>query len=61
MGVGSILQCKKIILLANGKAKQDAVYGSSNGIVTTMVPGSLLQLHRDVTFFVDKDAAAKLS
>lgn len=61
MGVGSILRSKRIILLANGSSKKDAIYGTTNGIVTTEVPGSLLQLHQDVVLFLDKEAAAKVS
>lgn len=60
MGVGSILRSKEIILLASGKSKQDAIYGTTNGVVTLDLPASLLQLHRDVTLFLDEEAAAKI-
>jgi len=61
MGVGSILRAREIILLASGKNKKEAVYGSANGLVTTEIPGSLLQLHNEVTFFLDTEAASKIS
>lgn len=60
MGVGSILRCKEIILLASGKSKEDAIDGTTNGVVTTDLPASLLQLHSDVTLFLDDEAAAKV-
>ena len=60
MGVGSILRSRNIILLASGTNKKEAVYGSMSGLVTTEIPGSLLQLHNEVTFFLDTEAAAKI-
>lgn len=49
MGMMSIMQAKKILLIANGKNKKDIVEKSFNGPITPYVPASILQLHPDVT------------
>lgn len=59
MGVGSIFKAKKIILIATGAAKANAVNAMVNGPVDPNCPASILQLHNDVTIFCD-DAAAGL-
>jgi glucosamine-6-phosphate deaminase len=59
MGMSSIMGSKKILLLASGENKAEAIKNTINGKITTEVPSSLLQLHPDVTIVVDK-AAAKL-
>jgi len=60
MGVGTILEAKEIMLLANGKGKAAAVAGALEGPVTSMNTASALQLHPHVSFFVDNDAASEL-
>lgn len=60
MGIKTIMMSKKIVLLASGKNKADAIYGLVNGPITPKLPASILQLHRDVTIIVDKDAGSKL-
>lgn len=60
MGVQSILRAKKIILLAFGEDKAEAVQRSISGQISTDVPASILQVHPDVTFVLDKLAAALL-
>jgi len=60
MGVGSIMAAEKIILLASGESKAEAISEMCSGKVTTRVPASLLQLHREVTVFVDREAASLL-
>lgn len=60
MGIGSIMQSKKILLMAFGTDKADAIKDMINGSVTTDVPASVLQNHADVTVIVDEDAASKL-
>ena len=49
MGMMSIMQAKKILLVANGKNKYDILMASINGPVDPKVPASILQLHPDVT------------
>jgi glucosamine-6-phosphate deaminase len=61
MGVGTILYAAEIVLMATGPAKGTAIQAAVEGPVTTTVPASLLQLHRDVTVMVDADAAALLT
>lgn len=57
MGVKTILSAKKIILLASGESKADAIAKTIKGKITSQVPASILQLHDDVTLIIDKDAA----
>jgi len=61
MGIGSILEARKILLLATGESKADAVAKSISGPVTSAVPASALQLHPDVTFLLDEAAASELT
>ncbi len=60
MGIGSIMQAKKIILMAYGAAKADAIKGTVAGLVTTELPASVLQNHPNVTIIVDEAAASKI-
>ncbi len=60
MGIRQIMQAKKILILASGANKADAVAKMVKGEVTEAVPASVLQLHPDCTLIVDKAAAAKL-
>ncbi|MFA0774627.1 MAG: hypothetical protein THHGLFOP_000123 [Candidatus Fervidibacter sp.] len=60
MGIGTILEARKIILLATGEGKADAVAQAIEGPVTSMCPASALQLHPRVTFILDEAAASKL-
>ncbi|MEE1355740.1 glucosamine-6-phosphate deaminase [Absicoccus porci] len=61
MGLGSIMRSKKILLVANGANKADAVKAMVEGPVTEKVPASILQKHPDVVVVLDKAAASKLS
>ena len=56
MGMGTILSAKKIIILANGKGKHEAIKAMLAGTVTTSCPASFLNLHADVTLICDRDA-----
>ncbi len=56
MGIATILTAKKIILLANGKAKHDAVKALLDDKITTQVPATLLKLHPDVVLICDEEA-----
>ncbi|MGB9772790.1 MAG: glucosamine-6-phosphate deaminase [Bacteroidota bacterium] len=61
MGIGTIMDAKEVILLANGKNKADAVKAAVEGPITAMVPASMLQMHRKATIIVDKEAGSKLT
>lgn len=60
MGIKTIMHARKIILLASGKEKSEAIYKAVNGKITPELPASVLQLHPDVTLIVDKEAASLL-
>ena len=60
MGVGTILDAGKIILLASGENKSTAVAAAIEGPVTSMITASALQLHESVRAYLDKSAASKL-
>jgi glucosamine-6-phosphate deaminase len=60
MGVGTILEARKILLLANGKKKAEAVAAAVEGPVTSMITASALQMHPDATVYVDSEAASQL-
>ena len=60
MGIKTILQSKKIILLASGESKAEAVYNTVNGKISPEIPSSILQLHQNVTIILDESAAKLL-
>jgi len=60
MGVGTIMDSKEIILLANGEKKADAVKAAIEGPITAMCPASIVQMHREVYVLLDKEAGTKL-
>jgi len=60
MGNGTILEAKEIVLLAHGKNKAKAIAAAIEGPESPDCPASFLQSHKNVTFFVDKEAASEL-
>ena len=60
MGVGTIMTAKKIVLIATGESKADAMRAMIRGEVTPHCPASILQTHPDAVIFMDKAAASKL-
>jgi glucosamine-6-phosphate deaminase len=59
MGMGGILSAKKIVLLATGPAKAEAIRGLlTNDVITTLNPSTLLKLHSDVVVIIDEALAA---
>ncbi len=60
MGVGTIVEAHKLLLLANGRAKAAAIAAAIEGPVTSMITASALQLHRDAMVIVDREAASQL-
>ncbi|CAA6604018.1 Glucosamine-6-phosphate deaminase [Rhodospirillaceae bacterium LM-1] len=60
MGVATILAAKRVLLLATGASKADAVAKAVEGPVTAMIPASALQLHPDATLLLDQAAASRL-
>jgi glucosamine-6-phosphate deaminase len=61
MGIGSILDARKVLLIGTGANKAAAVAKSIEGPITSAVSASALQLHPDVTFLVDDAAASQLT
>lgn len=61
VGMGAIMKARRIIILANGKTKADAVHKMVCGEIRPEVPASILRLHPNVTLFVDEEAAEKLT
>lgn len=49
MGMVSIMQAKKILLIANGESKREILEKAFNGPITPLIPASILQLHNDLT------------
>lgn len=61
MGMATILQARRIVLLATGRAKARCVERTINGPLTPRTPASFLQLHRHVEVWVDRAAASRLT
>ena len=61
MGIGTILDAERVLLVANGPKKADCIARAIEGPITAMVPASALQLHPRVTFVITEDAATKLT
>lgn len=60
IGIGTILEAKKIILIASGKKKADVCAQFIEGPVTSQITASALQLHTHVTVVLDEEAASQL-
>jgi len=56
MGLKSIMNARKIVLIATGKNKAQAIKNLLDGAMTEAVPCSILQMHPDCTIYVDEDA-----
>ena len=60
-GIKTILSSKRIILIAWGQAKAEAIKNSVESRQNVKVPASLLQLHENVTFILDKSSSSLLT
>ncbi|GGK02960.1 glucosamine-6-phosphate deaminase 1 [Lentibacillus kapialis] len=60
MGIGSIMESRKIVLLVSGEKKADAVKELVNGEMTNEFPASILQKHENVILIADEEALSKL-
>ena len=56
LGIKNIMQARKILVVASGEDKADALYNAIHGEITPEVPASILQLHNDVTIVADEAA-----
>lgn len=61
MGIGTILESRKVVLLATGENKADAIQATVEGPLTAACPASALQLHEKAVLIIDEAAASKLS
>lgn len=60
MGIATILDSRRVWLMATGQHKAEAVGQAIEGPISSMVPASALQLHESATVIVDRSAASKL-
>lgn len=60
MGIGTIMQAKKILVVVSGEDKADTVAKAFFGPVTPEVPASILQFHKDVILVADETALSKV-
>lgn len=60
MGIFDIIQAKKVLMVASGKAKAQAIKEAFFGPVTPQVPASILQFHQDFTLVADEEALSLL-
>lgn len=60
VGIRTIMNSRRILLLASGKAKAPVIAQTVHGPITEMAPSSVLQLHPDVTLIIDEEAAEGL-
>ena len=61
MGIQSIMSAKKIILLAFGENKAQAIHDTVEGPISEAVPASILQNHPDCYILLDEAAASQLN
>lgn len=61
MGIGTIMEARRILLLAFGQQKAEAVAAAVEGPLTAMVPASILQMHSTAHVFLDEPAAGELT
>ncbi len=60
MGIATIMEARRCLLLAYGKGKAAAIAGAAEGPITASCPASILQMHPRCTLIIDEDAAADL-
>lgn len=60
MGVGTIMEARRTVLLITGKRKAEIAVRAIEGPVTAMVTASALQFHPDAVAILDEEAAALL-
>ena len=60
VGVGTIMNSREVIIMANGLSKADAIYSAIEGPITQLSPISMLQLHEKAIIVCDKEATNEL-
>ena len=61
MGMGCIMAARRVLLIANGEGKANALYNAFRGPISPDCPASILQLHNDVVVVGDAAALSKLT
>ncbi len=61
MGIGTIMNAKKLLLLGSGEGKANAIKATLEGPITAMVPATIVQLHRHASVLIDEAAASTLA
>ena len=61
VGIGTMLTARRIVLMAWGEEKAEAVRAITEGTVNPSCPASMLQLHDNISFYVDANAASLLT
>lgn len=61
MGIGNIMQARRILVIVSGEDKAEALQKMIEGPITPQVPASILQLHGDVTVVADEAALSKVN
>ncbi len=61
MGIGTVREAKRIVLLAWGENKAEVIKKTIEGEITSQVPATYLQLHKNTTFILDEGAASLLT
>lgn len=60
MGIGTIMEADKVLLLASGENKSGAIRDAIEGPLTAMVPATVLQMHRQAHIVIDEEASSGL-
>jgi glucosamine-6-phosphate deaminase len=60
-GLGTIMEARELLLVAQGSRKAAAVAAAIEGPVSSMCPASILQFHPEATVIIDEDAASRLT
>jgi len=61
MGIGTIMEAKEVILMANKASKAEALRAAIEGPITAMVPASIIQMHRKAYVIIDKEAGSTIT
>lgn len=61
MGVGTILECRRLLMLVTGESKAHVLARSVEGPITSMMSATAIQMHPDVTVLADEEAGARLT
>ncbi len=60
-GIGTILEARHLVLIATGTSKADSIVRAVEGAITSICPGSAIQLHPHTTVVIDAAAASQLT